>query len=108
MAVCSINELIKASYLFEAFFVDALHLRERETDSQSCNQAQHTVDRKHSSSAHLLLGPAVLRQLLLLLPLVPPLRSPHLFQGGRGFLFRWRVVCELPAAYLSVIQPAFP
>lgn len=61
-----------------------------------------------NSRAHLLLGPTILRQLLLLLPLVSPLCPPPILQGGRGFLFRRGVICELPAAHRPVIQPALP
>lgn len=62
---------------------------------------------------HLLLGSAVQGQLLLLLSLVSPvcpspIRPPPLLQGGRGFLFRWRVVSQFPTAHLAVIQPALP
>lgn len=68
----------------------------------------------HVSNVHyLLLGPNVREQLLLLLPLMPPLHpstihSPTLLQGGRSFLLRGWVISQLPAANLAVIQPALP
>lgn len=60
------------------------------------------------SRSNLLLGPTILRQLLLLLPLVSSLCPPPILQGGRGFLFRRRVIRELPAAHRPIIQPALP
>lgn len=106
------RSLASRTFLRRFSWAPFIYERDRKKrQSQSWEQVQHITSASCPQAVNdpdLLLGAAVLRQLLLLLSLVPPLRPPPLLQGGRGLLLRGRVVCQLPAAHLAVIQPALP
>lgn len=57
-------------------------------------------------NSHLLLGPTLLRQLLLLLAFLSVLAR---LLGRRWFLFAWGwVICKLPPPHFTIIQPPLP